>query len=91
MDDTKVSQQNDIPAYMKEFLKETPSAISKLSAAWDGLSTETQIKILEEMTKGSFCKYFTDKVNLMALKSKNTYVRYLAAKGLGDCSEAKAL
>jgi hypothetical protein len=59
MDNTKTPQQNDIPAYMEEFLEERPSAILKLNAAWDGLNTETQIKILKEINKGRYSGYFT--------------------------------
>lgn len=73
---------SDLPKCIKDLLIETPSAIAKLCALWDGLTAETQTKILSEIKAGSYSCYFTNKIYVKAVKSNNPYVRYLAAKGL---------
>ncbi|MBW8001326.1 MAG: hypothetical protein FVQ80_04820 [Planctomycetes bacterium] len=73
---------SDLPKCIKDLLIETPSAITKLCALWDGLTAETQVKILSEIKTGSYSVYFTNRIYPKAVKSKNSYVRYLAAKDL---------
>ena len=73
---------SDLPKYIEDLLVETPSAITKLCALWDGLTAETQVKILSEIKAEQYSGYFTDKIYVKAVKSKNPYVRYLAAKDL---------
>ncbi len=73
---------SDLPKYIEDLLVETPSAITKLCALWDGLTAETQVKILSEIKTGRYSCYFTDKICVKAVKSQNPYVRYLAAKDL---------
>ncbi|MBW8041832.1 MAG: hypothetical protein FVQ85_17790 [Planctomycetes bacterium] len=73
---------SDLPKYIKDLLVETPSAITKLCALWDGLTAETQVKILLEIKAGRYSCYFTDKIYVKAVKSHNPYVRYLGAKNL---------
>ncbi len=73
---------SDLPRYIEDLLVETPSAITKLCALWDGLTAETQVKILSEIKAGRYSCYFTDKIYVKAVKSQNPYVRYLAAKDL---------
>jgi hypothetical protein len=75
-------EPNNFPQHLSEFLKVTPSGITKLIAAWDGLSIESQILILTEMQRRNMPCYFTDKIHIKALESKNSYIRYLAAKKL---------
>jgi hypothetical protein len=77
--------------YLKELLSDSPLARIKLLAAWDGLTTETQITLLsalasryggreEERRHGGSQ---ADRVIwLKALSSANEYVRYLAARAL---------
>jgi len=74
---------SDLPKYIEDLLVETPSSVVKLCAAWDGLTTETQIRILTELKKRSYYSgYGIDNIYVKAVKSKNPYVRYLAAKDL---------
>ena len=66
---------------MKELVENTPSSRLKLLAAWDGLSIETQIKVLHELTKGGHLHLSFDReIIVKALKSPNEYIRYLAAR-----------
>lgn len=59
--------------YLQDLVQHRPSSQLKLIAAWDGLSTETQIKIL------SVCNYIPDEIISKGLDSPNDYVRYLCA------------
>lgn len=83
-------KNNDLPEYLEEFLHSTRSSFDKLLAAWDGLSVETQIKLLtkleekkdSERRKTPNNEYLYKKVFLKALDSPNSYVRYLAVRNL---------
>jgi hypothetical protein len=63
----------------------TPGAVAKLVAAWDGISTESQILILTKLTVSERPEHLTEKICMKALDSNNAYVRYLAARNL-SCS-----
>jgi len=79
---------NDIPKYLEEFLEPTRSSIEKLLAAFDGLSVETQIKLLStiegKLSQWEFpnVTYLYKKVFLKAFESSNSYVRYLSVRNL---------
>lgn len=67
--------------HLKELLRNTPSSRSKLLSAWDGLSIETQIKLLHALADGGRLHLsFHRDVITKALKSPNEYIRYLAAR-----------
>lgn len=81
-----------LPDHLAPLLEPTPSGVAKLVAAWDGLNTESQILILTELAKERLPAYLNETIRIKALDSANTYVRYLAARGLyfsGDDSEEK--
>ena len=66
--------------YLEELLKDTPMGRIKLLAAWDSLSTETQIRLLAEMITKGRTQASDRPVWLKALSSPSEYIRYLAAK-----------
>jgi hypothetical protein len=68
--------------YFEELLKDTPMGRIKLLAAWDSLSTETQIKMLGELSAKGRTKARERPIWLKALSSPNEYVRYVAAKAI---------
>jgi len=80
--------KNDIPKYLEEFLAPTRSSIEKLLAAFDGLSVETQIKLLNTIEEKisqlgpTNVTYLYKKVFLKAYESPNSYVRYLSVRNL---------
>src|SRR5262245_18000862 len=71
-----------LPDYLMPLLQPTPSGTAKLIAAWDGLSTETQILVLTEIKQSRAPAYLLAKVYTKALGSSNSYIRYLAAREL---------
>jgi hypothetical protein len=77
---------NEISARLSDhlvsLLQPTPSAAEKLIAAWDGLSTESQIFVLIAPEMARLSARSNEKLHKKALNSPNAYVRYLAAKGL---------
>lgn len=95
-----------VPDHIAPLLQPTPSGAMKLLAAWDGLGTETQILVLEDLQKSHFPPtsfsswsdypaYLAEKVWKKALESPNSYVRYLAARKFyfrdDDDGEKKAI
>jgi len=67
--------------HLKELLDDTPSSQIKLLAAWNGLSFETQIKLLHALAaSGRLHLSFHRDIIAKALKSPNEYIRYLAAR-----------
>ena len=67
--------------HLKELVENTPSSQAKLLAAWDGLSVETQIKLLHAVADGGRLHLlFHRDIIARALKSPNEYIRYLAAR-----------
>ena len=77
-------QSSTLPDYLIPLLQPTPSGVTKLIAAWDGLTTESQIRILAELGTGiekwQSPVYLIKKVLTKALESVNPYIRYLAAR-----------
>lgn len=69
-----------VPDHIAPLLQPTPSGALKLIAAWNGLSVETQILILEELENARFPAYLSEKIRTNAIESINPYVRYLAAR-----------
>jgi hypothetical protein len=65
---------HSVELYLQELLQDQSSSRLKLLAAWDGLSIETQIKIL------NIVKRIPHELKIKALSSPNAYVRYLVAK-----------
>lgn len=79
----KYQKQVFIEPYLLELIKnKSASNKLKLIAAWDGLSIETQIKLLsskkETDKKNEHFFSFPDEVIKKALGSNNDYVKYLA-------------
>jgi hypothetical protein len=71
------SEEKNIPNYLAELLQPTPSGVDKLLAAWDGLSIESQIILLDKLAEVGI----PNVVRLKAMESPNAYVRYLGARG----------
>lgn len=61
--------------YLKPFLGGSPSSAALLAAAWDGLSVETQIKLLHALGAS-----VPADAGRKAAESPNEYVRFLAAR-----------
>jgi hypothetical protein len=66
--------------HLEELLKDTPMGRIKLLAAWDSLSTETQIRLLAVMREKGRTRVGDRPIWLKALSSPNEYVRYLSAR-----------
>jgi len=69
--------KSTIPKYLEELVKPTPLSVTKLLAAWDGLSDETKIMIMYEYVS-SYPIDYKVRVCLNAIKSGNIYLRHLA-------------
>jgi hypothetical protein len=69
-----------VPAYLQELLQPTPSGTGKLIAAWDGLTSETQILMLAAKKKQPGPAYLYHQILEKALSSDNGFVRYMAAR-----------
>jgi hypothetical protein len=63
--------------YLQQLLQHRKSSQLKLIAAWDGLSIETQIKILHKADR------IPDEIIKKSLNSNNDYVRYLIVNKFG--------
>jgi len=72
----------DISDHLAALLDSSPSSIAKLIAAWNGLSTESQIIILTKLDAARLPRYLDEKIRMAAFESTNAYVRYLAARRL---------
>lgn len=66
---------------LEDLLAPTPSGVQKLLAAWDGLSVETQIEILNAFRSKKLPRYLSRSIAARAFQSDNAYVRYLAYRG----------
>ena len=71
--------KSTIPKYLEELVKPAPLSVAKLITAWDGLSIETQIIILDEYVSNYPDKY-KSKLCSVAVKSSNKYIKYLGEK-----------
>src|SRR6266545_4677552 len=71
-----------LPLHLASLLQPTPSGVAKLLAAWDGLSTESQILILTKLKTTTRPEYLSERIRIKAFDSANAYVRYLAASSL---------
>ncbi len=76
-----LKDNNHIEPYLREFRDHRKSSVLKLIAAWDGLSIETQIKILNDFSEnGRYNFIIPDQIILKGLESPNDYIRYLIAQ-----------
>jgi hypothetical protein len=66
---------------LRELLQDTPLGRMKLLAAWDGVTTETQIKLLRTLAASRLIvsEPWDKAIWLRALDSSNEYIRYFAA------------
>jgi hypothetical protein len=69
-----------IPAHLRELINPTPSGFAKLLAAWDGLSTESQILLMSEIKRCNPPNYLMERLRKVALKNSNPFIRYLKDK-----------
>jgi hypothetical protein len=69
-----------VPAHLQELLQPTPSGTAKLIAAWDGLTSETQILMLAAKKKHPGPAYLYHQILEKAVSSDNGFVRYMAAR-----------
>ena len=84
---------DELPKYLLPLLEPRPSGEAKLLAAWDGLSVEHQVLLLEHLGRHGHLGW-TNRIRGKALVSPNAYVRYLAAREFNphdDNSEEAAL
>src|ERR1035437_1766800 len=68
--------------FFAPLLEPKPSAAFKLIAAWEGLSLESQMKLLLAL-KDTRRGILPDEIARKALSSPNAYLRFLAAKMIG--------
>lgn len=66
-------------ALIRELTTQTPYARLRLKAAWDSLSAENQMKILLVLEEQGLP---AESIIRKALESKNSYIRYLAARNV---------
>jgi hypothetical protein len=89
------NKRTDLPHHLAPLLEPTPSGVTKLVAAWDGLNTESQIFLLTALDNARLPAYLNEKIRKKALGSANAYVRYLAATEVysspHDSEERKAV
>ena len=57
----------DLPDHLAPLLEPTPSGVTKLVAAWDGLNTESQILVLTALDKAPLPAYLNEKIRIKAL------------------------
>src|SRR5438876_658858 len=62
-----------IDKYLDELMQDTTSSRLKLLAAWDGLTVDTQIKILSRV------KEIPHELKIKALDNQNDYIRFLVS------------
>jgi hypothetical protein len=74
-------QHTGIPDCLTPLLQPNPTGAAMLISAWNGLSVETQIQLLEHLEQAKFPSYLADKIRAKALDTPNAYVRYLTASG----------
>ena len=72
--------ERELPRYLLPLLEHRPSGEAKLLAAWDGLSVENQILLLENLGRNDHLGW-TSKIRSKVLASPNAYVRYFGARG----------
>ena len=77
-----LNDQNVQSFVLNRLTKPTPNSINMLLLAWDGLSDESKVYILLNLSsiyKNTYI-YLTEKILIKALDSKNQYIRYLSKK-----------
>lgn len=75
-----VTSNGQLASYLQPLLHPTPSSVAKLLAAWDGLTTESQIQLLTLLPSAQHPAYLADNIWHRAMKSENSYVRYLGCR-----------
>lgn len=68
--------------HLMPLLEPNATGAMKLIAAWGGLQTETQIRVLDRLNRVGYPDHFAKKIRRIAFDSPNSYVRYLAVQGL---------
>jgi hypothetical protein len=68
--------------YLRPLFEPNPTGAAKVLAAWDGLQVETQIRILQKLDHVRYPVYLAERIRKKAIDSPNSYIRYLAARGL---------
>lgn len=79
---TRDRKNRDPEGYFEELLKDTPMGPMRLLAAFDSLSTETQIRLLTALVAKNRTELDDRAVWLKALSSQSEYVRYLGARAI---------
>lgn len=84
---TSGKKQVTIPIYLQELVEDRPSGRLKLLAAWDDLTTETQIRIIYLLCKlyeehSVFHRWLPNELKSKVLSTKNDYVQSLLIKHL---------
>lgn len=77
----RLERQSQLPPHLDTLMQPTPSGVTKLIAAWDGLHTETQIEIISRLASARYPAYLAEKVRAKAFENQNSYIRYLAYRG----------
>lgn len=87
-----IKNTHHIDLQLQEFAQDTASSGIKLEAAWDNLSTESQIKILSSVDKNNkFIFGLTHKMMTRCLDNSSEYIRYLAARRANKIHNEKIL
>jgi hypothetical protein len=69
---------SDLPSFLSPLLRDTRGGRLKLLAAWDGLTVDSQIRLLDALDVSAV----PDELARKASSSPNAYVRYLAARSI---------
>lgn len=72
-------KKDNIPEHLQELIQNKPSSRLKLLAAWDGLSVETQIRIIYTLS-GQLKYSLPNELKKKISSNNNDYVRYLIAE-----------
>lgn len=71
---------SSLPVHLVPLLGQTASGFAKFFAAWEGLSMESQILLIEEINRRESDHPYEQAIRFKALSSTYPYVRYLAAR-----------
>lgn len=86
--------RDSLPEYLWDLLAPTPHGNAKLLAAWDGLTTESHMRVLSALKIATYPQHLAKRVMEKALESPNAYIRYLAANEIvqgGEDDEKAAI
>lgn len=91
MADLANALQNTLPKHLEPFCQPTAGSVMKLLAAWDGLSTETLLCLLEEIKDREIPADLKNHIFKKAFQSDNPYLRYLGYKYTDKWGDTKEL